>query len=61
MDKIVEMYMKSFDSQKLPPEVLKNIESVFRTGLMTGINFAIENVLLMNHVPPGFMPKPSIN
>lgn len=61
MDELVKIYLREFENQNLPPETLQNIEAVFRGGLMTGIHFALNNVVLLNHVPPGFIPKPSIN
>lgn len=48
-------------NKHIPPEHLEVYVGVYLSGVNMGVQFALNNVLLLNSVPPGFMPKPSLN
>ena len=55
MDKIIEDFRKS--NVHIPEPYLTTIVDTFKIGFQTGVNYAVDNVLLLNKVPPGHKPK----
>lgn len=61
----VELFLENFllpyRNAGIPEEQLTGISDVFKTGYMTGIHFALENLLLKNNIDPNFIPRISPN
>jgi len=61
LEVFLEKFITPYREAGLTEDQINNVKQVFTIGYMTGVHFAMENLLLKNTIDPTYRPRMSPN